>query len=389
MFASLAIALRYAAVRRQFATIDKSREERQILDYQTLQHILVPELSKAFVQSTVARYIRDSFREMMKGIENFNFSAMDSMHHILSGFKAKFSDEACFSIDKCRRSTGGAGFASHSGFSDIYYNTSPQPTFEGDNTVLLLQATKFVFKLVKQAKKDPSKTLPFPFSYISEIDKLLSISGKGKSVDEVMDLDVLSGALAVRAAYLIKNTVQAVSESHEPERIKDNELFAQMKIDMVKAHVNHLTFTVYRQQVESQAWKDSRIKPLLLELGRIWAINSIMENVGPIFDAGYFAPSVSMRMNEALDIMVRKLRPQLIPLVELKAASDLVVPTNIGNSYGDIYETQLEWAKDSSMNHYDKDGVPPQWEEYIKPFLHDEPPVKHPKNLPKTVLAKL
>jgi acyl-CoA oxidase len=45
MFASLTIALRYASVRRQFATIDKSRQERQILDYQTMQHILVPILA--------------------------------------------------------------------------------------------------------------------------------------------------------------------------------------------------------------------------------------------------------------------------------------------------------------------------------------------------------
>lgn len=61
-----------------------------------------------------------------------------------------------------------------------------------------------------------------------------------------MDLDVLSNALAVRAAILIRNTVQAISESQEPEMIKDNELFAQMKIDMVKAHVNHLSFVVFR-----------------------------------------------------------------------------------------------------------------------------------------------
>lgn len=36
MFAALTIALRYAAVRRQFATIDKSKEERRIIDYQTM-----------------------------------------------------------------------------------------------------------------------------------------------------------------------------------------------------------------------------------------------------------------------------------------------------------------------------------------------------------------
>ncbi len=44
-FASLQIALRYAVVRRQFATLDKSKQERQIIDYQTSQHILVPILA--------------------------------------------------------------------------------------------------------------------------------------------------------------------------------------------------------------------------------------------------------------------------------------------------------------------------------------------------------
>jgi len=42
------------------------------------------------------------------------------MHHLLSGLKAKFSDECCSSIDKCRRSTGGAGFLSQSGFTDLF-----------------------------------------------------------------------------------------------------------------------------------------------------------------------------------------------------------------------------------------------------------------------------
>jgi hypothetical protein len=62
-----------------------------------------------------------------------------------------------------------------------------------------------------------------------------------------------------------------------------------------------------------------------------------------------------------------------------------VSPSNIGNSYGDIYEQNLEWAKDSSMNHLDKGGVPPQWEQYIKPFLHEEPPVKEFGNVPDTI----
>lgn len=45
--------------------------------------------------------------------------------------------------------------------------------------------------------------------------------------------------------------------------------------------------------------------------------------------------------------------------------------TNIGNFYGDIEEQQLEQAMDSRQNREDalRGGVPPQWEEHIKPFI--------------------
>jgi len=53
-------------------------------------------------------------------------------------------------------------------------------------------------------------------------------------------------------------------------------------------------------------------------------------------------------MNEAIKILLEKLRPQMIPLVEQFDMSDNFLMSAIGNSYGDIYETHLEWAKDSS-----------------------------------------
>jgi len=40
----------------------------------------------------------------------------------------------------------------------------------------------------------------------------------------------------------------------------------------------------------------------------------------------------------------------------------------IGNSYGDIYETHLEWAKTSRFNN-DKGSIPDGYMEYIMPIL--------------------
>lgn len=64
--------------------------------------------------------------------------------------------------------------------------------------------------------------------------------------------------------------------------------------------------------------------------------------------------------------MANELRPQMIPLIEATGFPDELLCSAIGNSYGDIYETQLQWAKDSK---YNKEEVPAMFETHIKPFM--------------------
>lgn len=59
-------------------------------------------------------------------------------------------------------------------------------------------------------------------------------------------------------------------------------------------------------------------------------------------------------MGEAMDILVKKIRPNMVSLAESWDMPDEVVPSSIGNKYGDIYETQLRWAQESRMNVEDK-----------------------------------
>jgi len=40
----------------------------------------------------------------------------------------------------------------------------------------------------------------------------------------------------------------------------------------------------------------------------------------------------------------------MVPLVEGIGLEDAELVTAIGNKYGDIYETQFEWAKNSRLN---------------------------------------
>jgi len=57
---------------------------------------------------------------------------------LLSGFKGYYSDEVIIGVEKCRRSAGGAGYASFSGFTYLMSLASPIVTYEGENTVMAL-----------------------------------------------------------------------------------------------------------------------------------------------------------------------------------------------------------------------------------------------------------
>jgi len=48
----------------------------------------------------------------------------------------------------------------------------------------------------------------------------------------------------------------------------------------------------------------------------------------------------------------------------------MVLQSAVGNSYGDIYETHLRWAKESKLNKTKGgDAIPDGYIEYIMPIL--------------------
>jgi acyl-CoA oxidase len=75
---------------------------------------------------------------MMEEIKVQNFSRMDVLHHLLAGFKSYYSEEVLAGVEKCRRSAGGAGYGAFTGFVELHNAASPIPTYEGDNTVMML-----------------------------------------------------------------------------------------------------------------------------------------------------------------------------------------------------------------------------------------------------------
>ena len=77
---------------------------------------------------------------------------MDELHHLLSGFKSLFTQDGYDGLLQIRQALGGAGYSCWSGIPALIDYSSPGTTYEGDNTVMALQSTNFLKKLVKQIK---------------------------------------------------------------------------------------------------------------------------------------------------------------------------------------------------------------------------------------------
>jgi hypothetical protein len=66
---------------------------------------------------------------------------------------AVFSWNMLFGIETIRKSCGGNGFSYYSGIPSIRNEMSPIPTYEGENTILLLQTARFLVRAYDGALK--------------------------------------------------------------------------------------------------------------------------------------------------------------------------------------------------------------------------------------------
>jgi len=70
----------------------------------------------------------------------------------------------------------------------------------------------------------------------------------------------------------------------------------------------------------------------------------------------------------AIKLVNKEIRPYALSVIESFGLPDHMIQSAIGNSYGDIYETHLKWAKESRLNNT-VDNIPEGYLEYITPIL--------------------
>ncbi|KAK4051733.1 fatty-acyl coenzyme A oxidase [Microbotryomycetes sp. JL221] len=377
---ALVIAVRYAAVRRQFKIGGKEFES-QIIDYPIHQRRLLPLLAQATAFGFTGVQMTAMYESLTEQLESFGpdsdeeetkevFDKLKETHATSAGLKAFCTWGALETIEKCRASCGGHGYSSYTGLASMYNDQAVQCTWEGDNTILALQSGRSLVQSYAEASK--GEKLPGGTAYLNGLPGVLKITCP--SDDKVMDPETLDQAWACISANVVKNAAdrydQFLKEGKEKEEAL--EMCSQERFVAAKIHTSGYIYRQFKAGVQELARSEDASNGVIKTLEKVCALYgawSIEENAGPFLKYKFYTPHQMDLITAAVTDLCLELRKCAVPLVDSFNYSDHIINSPLGVYNGDVYKVYFDRVKESNPH----ESQHPYFERVIKPLLEREP----------------
>ncbi|XP_027335035.1 peroxisomal acyl-coenzyme A oxidase 1-like isoform X2 [Abrus precatorius] len=360
---AVCIATRYSAVRRQFGSY-KGGLETQVIDYKTQQARLFPLLASAYAFRFVGEWLKWLYTDVMKRLQASDFSTLPEAHACTAGLKSLTTSTTADGIEECRKLCGGHGYLCSSGLPELFAVYVPTCTYEGDNTVLLLQVARHLMKTISQlgSGKKPVGTT----SYIGQVEQLMQYRSDVQKAEDWLKPNVVLGAFEARAAKKAVICAQNLSKFTNPE-----EGFQELSVDLVEAAVAHCQLIVVSKFIEKlqQNIPGKGVKQQLELLCSIYALFLLHKHLGDFLSTGCITPKQGSLANEQLRSLYSQVRPNAIALVDAFNYTDHYLGSVLGRYDGDVYPKLYEEAWKDPLN---DSVVPDGFQEYIRPMLSQQ-----------------
>ncbi|XP_035516550.1 peroxisomal acyl-coenzyme A oxidase 1 isoform X1 [Morone saxatilis] len=362
---SCTIAIRYSSVRHQ-SEIRPGEPEPQILDYQTQQYKLFPLLAMAYGFTFVGQYMSQTYQRISGDINEGDFSELPELHALSAGLKAFTTWETNSAIEVCRMSCGGHGYSRSSALPDIYVNFTPTCTYEGENTVMMLQTARYLVKSYQRAKA--GQQLSGTVSYLNEAEhqrvQPQPVAARPTVVD-INDLASLVEVYKLRAAILVALAAKSIQQELQ-RRKSPEDAWNNSAIDLVRASDAHCHYVVVKLFTDKLGEiGDTAIHSVMSTLALLYALHGITKNSGDFLQAGLLNVPQVLQISIRIKELLSQLRPNAVALVDSFDLHDKKLNSVLGRYDGNVYEHMFEWARRSPLNATE---VHESFHKYLKPL---------------------
>ncbi|KAJ2493662.1 hypothetical protein IWW37_000293 [Coemansia sp. RSA 2050] len=359
------VAVRYAAVRRQFKS-ESSALESPVLDYSMVQYRLIPLIAQNYAMFATSQAFLAHYQRSMDEMDRGNFAPLKELHATACGLKRWTSDVGVAGIDTCRHVCGGHGFSQFSGLNEFYGNAYPNIIWEGDNYVLSQQTVRYLVAQVRALRAGKPVAENQTTRYLQRHLPRGQLRPTSFDVGQLLaQKDAQLDLLAFRSAAMASALVDALDAG----RSWNHSLVDVQRL--CDAHSDFIVASYFRQHLDTLD-PQSPLLPHLEKLATLLFLYTLEQHSSDLFRLPKpFTPEMVAMVESSLARAIEEVREQAVPLVDAFGISDFRLNSALGRSDGKVYDSYLEWAMEDPLNN-DK-GLRKEWfEKYYKPVLHSK-----------------
>ncbi|GAB1864727.1 Acyl-coenzyme A oxidase [Camponotus japonicus] len=373
MSLALTIAIRYCAVRKQFGPTDKN-DELPVIEYQAQQWRIFPHLAatyaiKIFSNMFYKKMVEFNLKRFMGEDENLSPDVGLEIHALSCAAKPLCSWIARDAIQDCRESCGGHGYLKMSRLGEIRGENDANCTYEGENNILIQQASNWLLSQWTNVIK--GQRVPSPLGsadFLVDAEQILNTKFDQVTIEDTLRPENLLLAFKWLVCYYLKKTYQHVNKlksngMSDFDTRNNSQAFLARTLSLV--YGEHAIMAYFITYLQDPKWKANE-REVLTQLCSLFGAIILEKKLADLYSGGYASSSSNIDnfLREGIIILCRDLLNNAVALVDVLAPPDFILNSALGMSDGEIYKHMKEWI------FKDKENLErPSWWEEIRSKL--------------------
>ena len=313
----LTIAIRYGNRRRQFGP--KNAPEVHLLDYRTHQLRLLPLLANAYALDFAFKDLTHRFAHQHTDAD------IRTIEGLAAGLKAFSTWNCTHTLQTAREACGGQGFMAANRIAPLKADADVFTTFEGDNTVLMLQVAKGLLTEFKQEFHDINFFGLVKYVAEQAATALLELNPVTTRLTDpvhLRDPDFQQAAFRFREQSLLQSVAKRLKKRIDGG-MDSFEAFIEVQnhlVALAQAHVERVLLDRFVDGVH--ACEEVALRAVLKSLCDLFALYHLDKDRGWFQEHGYFESSKARAVHKQVEALGLELRPLAGALVDAFAIPD-------------------------------------------------------------------
>ncbi|XP_056633775.1 peroxisomal acyl-coenzyme A oxidase 3-like [Diorhabda sublineata] len=348
LICAVTIAMRYAAVRKQFAPNgegNNNMNELPIIEYPLHQWRLFPHMSAAavlrvFVNGFTETYL-SAVEKSTTSDELQNLSEIVSeTHALVSAAKPLLSWSCRDAAQECREACGGHGFLKAARLGDIRNTNDPCVTYEGDNNVLVQQTSNWLLKQWQAVLSGDELSTPLGSCVFFKHHAIIRTRQCTiRNISDVQNKEFVMNSYEWLILYMVN---EMHKKQEEVIRNGLDKFTARNESQVYRAAVlskSYGEYTALRYFWNKTSSADETLRLTLHNLGVLYGLSCLDKHLVYFYQGGYTrGPEFSQVFKDAVLDICKRLKPDALSVIDGLAPPDYVVHSVLGNSDGKLYE---------------------------------------------------